>query len=147
MWVIKWLWNLFHLRGSSAELFKSIVTSGTYLLCHRPFSASQKVVLDSDTLGILSSQPSRRTNMMNWLLSCFPVTTGTSYHLKFYTVILLYETISFIILSQLGLLGMKYVIDSGEWASHWEVWKHGGTPATLFKGFLFISATKACGKY
>lgn len=148
MWVMKKLWVLSHLRASSARLSNMVATGCILLLYYRTFPLSQKVPLDSShlALGWAKSTPFRGTNMMNWLLSCFLALTRTSHHPRSYKAILQHKTASFIILSQLGLPGMKNVIDNREWASCWEIWKPGETPATPFKGFLSISDTKALWK-
>lgn len=148
MWVMKKLWNLPHVRASGAALSTMVATHCMDLVCYRAFPLSQKVPLDSTllALGWAESTPSRGTSRMNWHLSGFIVLTSTTYHLRSYMVILQHKTISFIILSQRGLPGVRNVIDNGEWASHWEIWKPGGTPATSFKGFLFTSAIKSLWK-
>lgn len=148
MGVTKKLLNLSRLRTSSALLHNMVATSCMQFLCYRTRTTSQKKTLDSAHLALAWAESTsfRGTDMMNWLLSCFLVLTRTSYHLRSYKAILKHETISFIILSQLGLPSMKNVIDNGEQASCWEIWKPGRTPATPFKGFLFTSATKALWK-
>lgn len=146
---IKRLWSLPPLRASNAKLLFMVATSDIHLLHYRMFPPPQKVPLDSATLGIGFSCINslyRRTDMTNWLLICFLVLTRTSHNLEALRGYPLRPSYLIYNSRQLSLLGMKNVTGSGERASHGEIWKSGGTPATLFKGFLFTSATKALWK-